>query len=316
MDLENSIRALEESMYFATDALGKQITDLMIYRLLGDKADIDISRIPGLPPANTTAQSDQDKGNPIIFRCYTFVPKGMDTSVPQPMLVFVHQGIHGTFDTECAHVISELLEDGYVIVAPDYRGSSGYGEQFWKMIDYGGRETEDAFTAMQWALTKFPFVDPKRVGILGWSHGGMITLMNIFEHPGAYAAAFAGVPVSDVVARMGYKGAGYEKLFSADYHIGKTAAQDPAEYRRRSPAWNAHKYDGTPLLIYTNTADEDVNCLEVEHLIKALKAEGKTGFEYRIFENAPGGHYFDRLDTPEAQSIRRDIRAHLAKHLK
>lgn len=47
-----------------------------------------------------------------------------------------------------------------------------------------------------------------------------------------------------------------------------------AEYRKRSPAWQVGKYRNTPLLIHTNTNDEDVNVLEVEHLIKSLKAEG------------------------------------------
>jgi dipeptidyl aminopeptidase/acylaminoacyl peptidase len=43
-------------------------------------------------------------------------------------------------------------------------------------------------------LENHGFLDPKRVGIVGWSHGGMIALMNIFEHPQAYAVACAGVP--------------------------------------------------------------------------------------------------------------------------
>ncbi len=124
---------------------------------------------------------------------------------------------------------------------------------------------------------------------------------------------FAGVPVSDIVARMGYKSQGYRDLFSAPYHIGKTAAEDVNEYRRRSPAWNAEKLQ-TPLLIHTNTNDEDVNVLEVEHLIKALKAADKK-FEYKIYEKAPGGHAFDRLDTKFAKECRAEIYRFLAKHL-
>ncbi len=58
----------------------------------------------------------------------------------------------------------------------------------------------------------------------------------------------------------------------------------------------------TPLLIHTNTNDEDVNVLEVEHLIEALKAEGKK-FEYKIYQDAPGGHYFNRTDTKLAKRI-------------
>ncbi len=134
--------------------------------------------------------------------------------------------------------------------------------------------------------------------------------------PDAYAAAYAGVPVSDLIARMGYKTQGYRDLYSVEYHIGKTAYEDVEEYRRRSPSWNAHRYQGTPLLIHTNTNDEDVNVLEVERLIQALQAEGKTGFEYRIYQDAPGGHSFNRLDNQLAKESRREIWRFLARHLR
>jgi len=62
--------------------------------------------------------------------------------------------------------------------------------------------------------------------------------MNIFQHPQTYAVAYAGVPVSDLVARMGYENEGYRQLYSAPYHIGKTVREDIDEYRRRSPASN------------------------------------------------------------------------------
>ena len=142
----------------------------------------------------------------------------------------------------------------------------------------------------------------------------MITLMNIFEHPEAYAAAYAGVPVSDLVARMGYKSDAYRRIFSDPSHLGKSAEANVAEYRRRSPVWNAHKLQ-TPLLIHTNTNDEDVNVLEVESLIRALKAEGKK-FEYRIYQDAPGGHSFNRLDTKLARESRAEIYQFLNQHLK
>ncbi|HYM12206.1 MAG TPA: alpha/beta fold hydrolase [Bryobacterales bacterium] len=114
-----------------------------------------------------------------------------------------------------AHIVRGLLSQGYPVIAPDYRGSTGYRAAFYRLIDYGGLEVEDAFAARNWMLAHHYFLDPQRVGILGWSHGGLITLMNIFNHPDAYAVAYAGVPVSDLVARMGYKGPGYQSLFSA-----------------------------------------------------------------------------------------------------
>ena len=121
------------------------------------------------------------------------------------------------------------------------------------------------------------------------------------------------MPVSDLVARMGYKGDSYRKEFSATHHIGKTAEDDVKEYRRRSPTWNADKLE-TPLLIHTTTNDEDVNVLEVEHLIKSLKAAGKK-FEYKIYKDAPGGHAFNRIDTKLARESRAEIYRFLAKYL-
>ncbi|TFG96687.1 MAG: S9 family peptidase, partial [Calditrichales bacterium] len=68
------------------------------------------------------------------------------------------------------------------------------------------------------------------------------------------------------------------------------------------------------LLIHTNTNDDDVNVLEVEHLIKSLKAEGKK-FDYEIFKDVPGGHSFDRMDTKEAKEIRLKIHKFIARYL-
>ena len=163
-------------------------------------------------------------------------------------------------------------------------------------------------------LENYSFLDPNRVGIIGWSHGGLITLMNIFQHPDAYAVAYAGVPASDLVARMGYEPAGYAALYSAPYHIGRTVREDIQEYRKRSPVTHAKELQ-TPLLIHTTTNDEDVNYLEVEHLIQALKAEGKK-FDYKVYDNAPGGHTFLFGDSPEQQDCFRRSFEWLGKYLK
>jgi dienelactone hydrolase len=86
------------------------------------------------------------------------------------------------------------------------------------------------------------------------------------------------------------------------------------EYRKRSPVFHAKELQ-TPLPIHTNTNDEDVNVPEVEHLIEALKAEGKK-FEYKIYQDAPGGHYFNRIDTKAARESRREVWRFLAGYLK
>jgi dipeptidyl aminopeptidase/acylaminoacyl peptidase len=304
----------QEALDHRLDVLEKMIDDVFWFEVLGDTAVIEKVRHTGPPSHFEPNPTAQGAGNPLRFYSYIFYPKGLDKSKKYPLLVFPHGGVHANFSSYYRYIVKELLLQGYVIIATEYRGSTGYGGGYYREIDYGGLETEDVYAGRQYMIENYSFVDTNRIGILGWSHGGLITLFNIFDHPKDYQCAFAGVPVSDLIARMGYKTQGYRDLYSARYHIGKTAYEDVDEYRRRSPAWNAERMGDTPLLIHTNTSDEDVNVLEVEHLIKALKAADKK-FEYEIFQDLPGGHSFDRLDTKTAREIRLKIYKFLARYL-
>jgi dipeptidyl aminopeptidase/acylaminoacyl peptidase len=315
--LVKKIEGLEdrfENLGHSLDVLQKTIDDVLWYHKVGDIAVIDKIRHVGPPPARVKNPTGKGVKNPVKFYSYIFIPKAADRSKKYPLLVFPHGGVHSDFSTYYTHIVRELVAQGYVIIASEYRGSTGYGRGMYEMIDYGGLEVEDVYAGRQYMLDNYDFVDKNRIGILGWSHGGLITLMNIFFHSKDYKVAFAGVPVSDLIARMGYMTDSYRKLYSAEYHIGKTVHEDVQEYRRRSPAWHAEKLE-TPLLIHTNTNDEDVNVLEVEHLIKSLKAADKK-FEYEVFQDAPGGHSFDRLDTAMAKEIRLKIYKFLAQYLK
>ncbi|MGZ7080138.1 MAG: alpha/beta hydrolase family protein [Thermoanaerobaculia bacterium] len=306
---QKSLSSHDHSMDRSFEQAYKDMDDVLWYMKVGDVAAVDKFQITSKPgrSENTTGQG---AGNPLVIPVYTFTPKSLRGKAP--MIVFVHGGVHGDFDTFYAHIVRELIEQGYVIVAPEYRGSTGYGGDFYDEIDYGGAEIDDVKAARDWAVENLPSVDGNRVGIIGWSHGGYQTLLNIFRWPDAYKVAYAGVPVSDLVQRMGYKSQGYRNTFKE--FIGKEAVDNPMEYRKRSPVYHASEL-ATPLLIHTNTNDEDVNVMEVEHLIDALKAAGKK-FEYKIYQNAPGGHTFNRIDTKLARESRQEIYAFLAKYLK
>ena len=295
------------------DVLQKTMDDILWFDRVGDVAFIDKVYITGPPLAHEKNPTAEGAGNPVKFWCYVFIPRSVDPAKKYPLIVLPHGGVHADFTTYHTHIIREMMAQQYIVVAAEYRGSTGYGADFWRKIDYGGLEVEDVDASRQYMIDNYSIVDKNRVGIVGWSHGGLIALMNIFRYPEHYTVAFAGVPVSDLVARMGYKDDEYRALYSADYHIGKTAGEDVQEYRRRSPVWNADKLK-TPLLIHTNTNDEDVNVLEVENLINALKANNKK-FEYEIFRDVPGGHSFDRMDTKEAREIRYRIYVFLSRYL-
>jgi len=312
----NKVSQQLENYHHRLDVLEKRLDDISWFHRVGDVANIDKVYIYGPPlrPEQEPNPTAQGAGNPVKFWAYVFVPKTIDPQKKYPLIVFPHGGVHANFDTYYTHIIRELMAQQYVVIAAEYRGSTGYGKSMYEKIDYGGREVQDVKASRDYMLENCEFVDKNRVGIIGWSHGGLIALHNIFDYPESYKVAYAGVPVSDLVARMGYKTQSYRDLYSADYHLGKTAYEDVEEYRRRSPAWNAHKLK-TPLLIHSNTNDADVNVFEVEHLIKSLKAEDKK-FDYKIYEEIPGGHSFNRMDTRIAREIRLEIYNFLYPYLK
>lgn len=315
-DLDKRVAELTakvENLTYALDKIQKQAEDNQWHLALSDIAIFDKVRMTG-PPAKTPSGTAKGAGNPLVFWSYIFLPKNVNYNGKLPLIVLVHGGVHGNLGFGNVHIVREFLAQGYAVVAPEYRGSTGYGKSFQRKIDYGGKEIEDTKAARDFMVENYSFIDGKRVGVVGWSHGGLHALMNVFGYPDSYAVAFAGVPVSDLLMRMGMATDSYRKLFSSSYHIGKEAYQDVKEYRRRSPAFNAHKLK-TPLLIHANTNDDDVLIEEVEHLISALKANEKS-FEYEIFDNVPGGHHFDRIDTRTARETRLKMYRFLADYLK
>jgi dipeptidyl aminopeptidase/acylaminoacyl peptidase len=303
-----------EALNHRLDDLEKAVDDVLWYNKVGDVATIDKVFIVGPPPAHPKNPTAMGVNNPVKFWAYVFLPRPLDRSTKSPLIVLPHGGVHADFTTYHTHIIREMVAQGYIVVAPEYRGSTGYGENFYRQVDYGGREIDDVHAARNWMIENYDCIDAARVGIVGWSHGGLIALMAVFAHPQDYQVAFAGEPVSDLVARLGYQTEEYRKEFSADYHLGKTVNEDVDEYRRRSPVTHVDQLQ-TPLLVHANTNDDDVHVLEVQNLVAALKAAGKK-FDYEVFQDAPGGHSFDRIDTKLAKQVRVKIYTHLARYLK
>ncbi len=253
--------------------------------------------------------------NPMILFGYSYIPKNLDRSRKTPMIILIHGGVHSNHMTggpaNAAHIVRELVDQGYVVMSPDYRGSTGYGSVYAKAIDYGGKENDDVLDARSWMLGHYSFIDPARVGLLAWSHGGMIALFNIFLHPEAYACAYAGEPVSDLLERRKYLKTMPQTIAES---AGEMAAKDDEEYRKRSPVTYAAKLE-KPLLVHGNTNDETVHVVEIENLIAVLKSAHRK-FEYKIYQAAPGGHHFNRIDTELAQQSRGEIYEFMRRYLK
>ncbi len=211
-----------------------------------------------------------------------------------PALVWVHENIRGHLYEHYVPYIRQATAKGYVVIAPEYRGSIGYSPQLYEAIDYGGSEVDDVVTAASVLAIRYPMVDPQRIGIIGWSHGGMITLLSIFRNPGTFASAVAVVPVANLFQRLAYKGVEeHRALIDPNNRFGGTPAQRPAVYRDRSPLFQVDKLR-IPLRVHIADNDQDVNIEEGMQLIDALRSRQSELAETEVFRNPPGGHLFDR----------------------
>jgi dipeptidyl aminopeptidase/acylaminoacyl peptidase len=230
-----------------------------------------------------------------------FVFQPLQTGAPRThsALVWVHENIRGHLYEHYIPYIRAATSKGYVVIAPEYRGSIGYGKAFYDAIDYGGREVDDVVTAVQVLEEKYPHVDPSRIGIIGWSHGGLITLLSIFRNPGVFSAAVAMVPVTNLFQRFAWKGVERQRqLIDPHDRFGGLPAEQREIYKQRSPIYHVDKLE-IPLYVAATKNDQDVNIEEVMQLVDALRARKPFLAETRLYENPLGGHNFDRRVDPK-----------------
>ena len=236
----------------------------------------------------------------MIIPAYLFMPR--DTARRHATIIMVHGDLHGDFKTLYVPELRALVGRGYIVIAPEYRGSTGYGREHYDAIDYGGKEVEDVIQAHDFLEALVPSADLGRLGIMGWSHGGFITLHAILRRPELFKAAVAIVPVADLPTRMLTHSADYRRLFATQKAYGGTFEQNPKPYLERSPITHARELR-VPLLVHAADNDSDVFIPENRHLRDSMVVAGKDTaglYTYREWHNPPGGHQFSRVDTKQA----------------
>jgi dipeptidyl aminopeptidase/acylaminoacyl peptidase len=242
----------------------------------------------------------------------------------RPAIVWVHEDIRGHLYEHYIPYIREATAKGYIVIAPEYRGGIGYGQAFYDAIDYGGAEVDDVVTAVEVLRTRYPAVDTARIGVIGWSHGGLITLLSIFRNPTTFKAAVAMVPVTNLFQRLAWKGVERQRqLIDPQNRFGGTPTERREVYKERSPLFGVDRLQ-IPLFVGVATNDEDVNIEESMPLVDALRARKPQLAETKVYENPAGGHHFDRRvdsrtwqpeNTDEQRDSWRRVWAFLDRHL-
>ena len=243
----------------------------------------------------TTYRSSADG---LSIPVYIFSPINSRGARSHAAMVWVHGGVHSNWSQNYLPFIIEAVQRGYVIVAPEYRGSTGYGPEFHNAIDYGGKELDDVESAID-ILRARPDVNPARIGIMGWSHGGFIAAHLLMRGDRSrFVAGVAMVPVTNLIFRLSYKGPNYQRDFSTQRDLPGLPFEQRDAYVERSPYYHVDSLK-RPILVHVATNDTDVNFVEAQQMIDALRARKPDLAETKVYVDptpgpASGGHTFNR----------------------
>ncbi len=196
-------------------------------------------------------------------------PAGYEEGKKYPFLVLPHGGPEAN-DTLRFDPFSRMIAGlGYVVLQPEYRGSTGYGEAFLAAIyqHFGDRAYQDVDSATDYAIVQ-GWADPNRLAIFGWSAGGFMTSWTVTQ-TGRYKAAIEGAGITDWGPFLWTS-----DIAQVDYDARWTD-EDPEAFRKFSAVAYANKVT-TPLLILHGEADQRVPTFQGTEYFQILAARGKT----------------------------------------
>jgi dipeptidyl aminopeptidase/acylaminoacyl peptidase len=226
---------------------------------------------------------------------YLFVPPRLDRAKKHPAIVWIHgDGVNQNYDgwhVERNYAVyysfhQYLVQRGYIVLAPDYRGSIGYGRAWRQGVfaDVGGKDYEDAALGARY-LKSQAYIDGERIGVWGLSYGGFFTLQALTLAPREFRC---GVNVAGVADYAMY----YEDPWKGAWTYGRLRAPEdnPKAYAVASPLSRMDRLE-RPLLILHGTSDVNVPYL---HSVRLADTLLKLGKDYD-FVTYPGEfHYFTR----------------------
>ncbi len=218
-------------------------------------------------------------------------PEWISSGKKFPVIVWPHGGPDSSETHNYRGVFQFLALNGFVVVAPNFRGSTGYGKKFETLNDgdWGGGHIKDVLAAKNEAL-KLSYVDPKNVFLLGGSFGGYSTLSMVTTYPDAFKAAVGVVAIGNLFTFM--KSIPPDEAWQAEF---KKEIGDPVKnkkfYEERSPFYNVSKIQ-IPLQIYQ--AENDIRTVkaEMDTFVAELRKQGKP-VEYTVLKDVGHG-----LETP------------------
>jgi len=209
----------------------------------------------------------------VKIRGYLTLPVGytMETAKDLPVVINPHGGPWARDSWYFNPEIQFLANRGYAVLQMNFRGSTGYGKEFWeKSFKQWGMTMQDDITdGTKWLISK-GIADPKRIAIYGGSYGGYATLQGLVKEPDLYAAGVDYVGVSNLFTFMKTIPPYWKPMLDMFYEMVGNPKTDSARFVATSPALNADKIK-TPLFVAQGRNDPRVNINESNQIVDALK---------------------------------------------
>lgn len=199
-------------------------------------------------------------------------PPAFDPGFRYPALLRIHGGPVSQYDFEFNFEAQLFAAHGYVVVLPNPRGSSGYGRDFslniWR--SWGEKDYEDVMAAVDYVIEQ-SFADPDRLGVGGWSYGGLLT-NNVIVKTGRFKAAITGASSTLYVSNYGHDH--YQRWWVEE--LGVPWKKENREIWDKLSPFNYVENVTTPTLIVGGEKDWNVPIINSEQLYQALKRLGRT----------------------------------------
>ncbi len=194
-------------------------------------------------------------------------PPGYQEGVGYPTIAYVHGGPVAQDGYEFDYISEALAAQGYLVVNPNYRGSSGRGREYSRAIyaDWGNLEIQDIHAVIDDLVDK-GLADAKRLGIGGWSYGGINTNFAIASDT-RFAAAFSGASASNYIAGYGTD----QYIWQYENEIGLPWESPDAYLRMSYPFLHADRIK-TPTLFMCGELDFNVPLINSEQMYQALRS--------------------------------------------
>ena len=220
-----------------------------------------------------------------------YKPHQATSTSKAPALVWVHGGPGGQTTSAYSSVIQYLVNNGYVVLGINNRGSSGYGKTFFTADDrkHGREPLWDCVDAKKY-LASLPYVDSNRIGIIGGSYGGYMVLAALAFQPDVFDVGVDLFGVSNWVRTLESIPAWWEAQRKALYAEIGDLKTDAQMLRDVSPVFHADKIR-KPLLVLQGANDPRVIKPESDDIVAAVKKNG-VPVEYVVF--ADEGHGFTK----------------------